>query len=79
MTARRRCSASAVAANDFREDYLRASLAYDEVGRLVATPVERQDSSLLNYLSAAQALLIRPPFAPAAEAGTPCSILKLPL
>ena len=45
----------------------------------MATPVERQDSSLLNYLSAAQALLIRPPFAPAAEAGAPCSILKLPL
>uniref|UniRef100_Q07NH4 Molybdopterin molybdenumtransferase n=1 Tax=Rhodopseudomonas palustris (strain BisA53) TaxID=316055 RepID=Q07NH4_RHOP5 len=69
----------AVAANDSREDYLRASLSYDEVGRLVATPVERQDSSLLNYLSAAQALLIRPPFAAAAEAGAPCSILKLPL
>jgi molybdopterin molybdotransferase len=68
-----------VAANDSREDYLRAALGYDEVGRLVATPVERQDSSLLNYLSAAQALLIRPPFAPAAEAGAPCSILKLPL
>jgi len=69
----------AVAGNDAREDYLRAALSYDEVGRLVATPVERQDSSLLNYLSAAQALLIRPPFAPPAEAGAPCSILKLPL
>ncbi|HEY0330175.1 MAG TPA: gephyrin-like molybdotransferase Glp [Rhodopseudomonas sp.] len=68
-----------VAANDGREDYLRAALSFDDSGRPVATPVERQDSSLLGYLSKAEALLIRPPFAPAASAGSPCSILKLPL
>lgn len=69
----------AVGGNDSREDYLRASLSFDAMGRLVATAVERQDSSLLGHLAKAEALLIRPPFAPAAEAGAPCSILKLPL
>jgi molybdopterin molybdotransferase len=68
-----------VAANDVREDYLRARLSTRADGQLVATPVDRQDSSLLGKLSAAQALLIRSPFAPAAEAGSPCVILKLPL
>jgi molybdopterin molybdotransferase len=67
-----------VAANDQREDYLRARLATREDGALIATPVNHQDSSLLGNLAAAQALLIRPPFAPAAEAGSACDILRLP-
>jgi molybdopterin molybdotransferase len=40
--------------------------------------VTKQDSSLLANLAAAQALLIRAPFAPAAKAGAPCEILRLP-
>jgi molybdopterin molybdotransferase len=68
-----------VPANDVREDYLRANLSTRADGQLVATPVDRQDSSLLGKLSAAQALLIRSPFAPAAAAGSPGVILKLPL
>jgi molybdopterin molybdotransferase len=68
-----------VPANDVREDYLRARLETRADGQTVATPVDRQDSSLLGKLSAAQALLIRSPFAPAASAGSPCVILKLPL
>ena len=67
-----------VAANDVREDYLRAKLEKRADGSLVATPVTRQDSSLLAYLSQANALVIRPPFAPAAAAGSPCEILQLP-
>jgi molybdopterin molybdotransferase len=67
-----------VAANDQREDYLRARLEEREDGTLIATPVTRQDSSLLANLAAAQALLIRAPFAPAAKAGSPCEILRLP-
>lgn len=67
-----------VAANDQREDYLRARLTTREDGALIATPVNHQDSSLLGNLAAAQALLIRPPFAPAAEAGSACTILRLP-
>jgi len=67
-----------VGANDRREDYLRARLEERADGMLVATPVNHQDSSLLANLSAAQALLIRPPFAAAAAAGAPCDILRLP-
>ena len=67
-----------VAANDQREDYLRARLEERDDGALIATPVNHQDSSLLGNLAAAQALLIRPPFAPAATKGSVCDILRLP-
>ena len=67
-----------VGANDQREDYLRARLEAREDGELIVTPVNHQDSSLLGNLAAAQALLIRPPFAQAALAGAVCEILKLP-
>lgn len=61
-------------ANDKRQDYLRARLDVNGV----ATPVNHQDSSLVANLAAANALIVRPPFAPAAPAGSPCTILKLP-
>jgi molybdopterin molybdotransferase len=67
-----------VAANDLREDYLRARLELRSDGVLVATPVDHQDSSLLGNLAAARALVIRAPFAPAAAAGSTCDILRLP-
>jgi molybdopterin molybdotransferase len=67
-----------VGANDLREDYLRARLEARADGALIATPVDHQDSSLLGNLAKAQALVIRPPFAPKAAAGTPCDILRLP-
>jgi molybdopterin molybdotransferase len=67
-----------LAANDRREDYLRARLAERSDGALIATPVDHQDSSLLGNLAAARALVIRPPFAPAAVAGSVCTILRLP-
>jgi molybdopterin molybdotransferase len=67
-----------VAANDLREDYLRARLEVRSDGVLIATPVDHQDSSLLGNLAAARALVIRVPFAPAATAGSACEILRLP-
>lgn len=67
-----------VVANDQREDYLRARLETRADGALIATPVNHQDSSLLGNLAAARALLIRPPFAPAAAAGSACDVLRLP-
>jgi molybdopterin molybdotransferase len=67
-----------VAANDLREDYLRARLELRADGVLIATPVDHQDSSLLGNLAAAQALVIRAPFAPKAAAGSACDILRLP-
>jgi molybdopterin molybdotransferase len=67
-----------VGANDQREDYLRARIETRSGGAVIATPVDHQDSSLLANLAAAQALVIRPPFAPKAAAGTACDILRLP-
>jgi molybdopterin molybdotransferase len=67
-----------LAPNDQRQDYLRALLDERDDGTLIATPVTKQDSSLLGNLTAAQALVIRPPFAPAAAKGAPCDILRLP-
>lgn len=64
-------------ANDSREDYLRASLAFDEDGTATATPFNRQDSSNLSKLAEAQCLVIRPPHAPEAKAGEPVAILLL--
>lgn len=68
-----------VGANDVREDYLRARLEERDDGTLVALPVNHQDSSLLANLAAAQALVVRAPFAPKAEAGTLCEVLRLPV
>jgi molybdopterin molybdotransferase len=65
-------------ANDQREDYLRARLEERADGTLIATPVSHQDSSLLGNLAAARALVIRPPCAPAAAAGSICEFLRLP-
>ena len=67
-----------VGANDVREDYLRARLEERADRTLIATPVNHQDSSLLANLAVSRALVIRPPFAPAAKAGAPCEILRLP-
>jgi molybdopterin molybdotransferase len=65
--------------NDERADYLRATLAVGPDGSQVATALLSQDSSTLVPLAAAECLLIREPHAPAAKAGSPCSILKLGL
>jgi molybdopterin molybdotransferase len=67
-----------LAANDQREDFLRARLEEREDGTLIAVPVNHQDSSLLGNLAAARALVIRPPFAPAATKGSRCELLRLP-
>ena len=63
--------------NDRREDYLRARLEVDPEGRLTAYPFTKQDSSMLATLKDADALLIRPPHAEPAEAGTPCRVVPL--
>ena len=57
-------------ANDRREDYLRSALAMDPDDPLpVATPFEKQDSSMIAILAASDALVIRAPHAPPAAAG----------
>ena len=69
---------NALPANDRRQDYLRAQLTMRPDGQWVATTVSHQDSSLLANLAAAQALVIRPPLAPAAAAGDTCALIRLP-
>jgi molybdopterin molybdotransferase len=61
--------------NDERADYLRATLK-TSAGGLVATPFAVQDSSMMTPLAKADCLVIREPYAPAAKAGAPCTIIK---
>ena len=68
---------TALAANDRRQDYLRATLRRERDGNAVATPFEKQDSSMLSRLSAADCLVIRPPLAPPAKAGDLVEIIPL--
>ncbi|WP_269581851.1 molybdopterin molybdotransferase MoeA [Roseibium sp. Sym1] len=63
--------------NDRRQDYVRATLSEDAEGRLHVTPFGRQDSSMLNLLARSGALIIRPPHAPAVDAGTDVPVLIL--
>ena len=64
-------------ANDFRQDYLRAGLSRDGDGNLVATPFERQDSSMMARLARADCLVVRRPEAPAAKKGERVEIISL--
>ena len=64
-------------ANDRREDYLRARVSRDAAGRLVATALSRQDSSMLRGLAGAEALLRRAPLAEALPAGAEVEVILL--
>ena len=68
---------TALKANDQRQDYLRATLARGADGGLVATPFPKQDSAMLSLIAKADALIIRPPHAPAASEGDITEILPL--
>ncbi|MDC7786425.1 molybdopterin molybdotransferase MoeA [Rhodoplanes sp. TEM] len=69
---------AALKENDERADFLRAMLSTDAEGRLVATPVTDQDSSLLAPLGLADGLLLRAPHAAPVPAGGPCRVIRLP-
>ncbi len=65
-------------ANDERQDYLRVRLERDEeTGETIALPFSRQDSAMLRRLAEADALLIRPPHAPALPAGSVVEVLLI--
>jgi molybdopterin molybdotransferase len=66
-----------LAANDARQDYLRARLVRDPDGTLVARPFDRQDSAMLRLFAEADGLVVRPPHAPAARAGDRVPVLPL--
>ena len=63
--------------NDRRQDYLRATVARGADGVLHATAFEKQDSSMMLPLSRADCLILRAPFAAAAEVGEPVQVLPL--
>ena len=63
--------------NDEREDYLRATLSRNDSGELVATPFDKQDSSMFATIARSDALVIRAPFAAAAQPGDLVNIIPL--
>lgn len=64
--------------NDRREDYLRAALTRNEVGELVATPVDRQDSSMFAVFTHADGLVKRAVHAPPLAAGEWVDVIRFP-
>jgi molybdopterin molybdotransferase len=68
---------SALRANDHRADHLRATIATDPDGTLVATPFPIQDSAMLRRLALADGLILRPPHAPALPQGAEVSLIRL--
>lgn len=68
---------ASVEANGPRQHYMRATLETGEYGSTGVRPVRSQDSSLLSPLSQADCLIVRPPHAPAVEAGDVVEILPL--
>jgi molybdopterin molybdotransferase len=69
---------AALAGNDRRQDYLRSRLAPASDGVEEVFAFEVQDSSMMRLLSAADCLILRPPHAPAAAAGSIVPIIRFP-
>ncbi len=74
---RRVLTGVALAANDLRADHLRSTLSLDAEGRMVAMPARVQDSSMLATLARADALVLRPPHAPALPVGAEVEAIVL--
>lgn len=68
----------AIAANDHRQDFLRARVHRAADGSLIATPFARQDSAQLQSLADSDGLILRAPHAPAVNEGAPIDILVWP-
>ena len=66
---------AALKPNDRRQDYLRATLAVDTDGTMLATPFAKQDSSQFSLLTKADGLLVRPPHDPARAAGETVQVI----
>ena len=65
-----------LAANDRRADHMRCKLIHRD-GQLVAVPLTHQDSGMIRMLAEADALILRAPHAPQAEAGEIVQVLRL--
>ncbi len=68
---------TALKANDRRQDYLRATLTTAADGAALVTPFARQDSAITSLYAQADCLVVRPPHAPAAQAGDMVDIVPL--
>ena len=66
-----------LAANDRRQDYLRARTQWRTDGRLGVWPAAKQDSSMLATFATADCLIKRAPFAGPAKAGDSVTVLPL--
>ena len=67
----------ALAANDWRADHLRATIAQGPDGQLSVTAFPVQDSAMLRRLASADALILRPAHAPALQEGAEVPIIRL--
>ena len=67
--------ADALPANDERQDYLRATLRYEEDGARVAQVFSKQDSSMQRNLRDADCLILRPPNAPEVAKGASVPVI----
>ncbi len=63
--------------NDERADYLRATLKETARRRRSRRRSRLQDSSMMAPLAKANCLLVREAHAPAAKAGSPCTVVRL--
>ena len=70
------CLSGELAANDSRQDYIRATCEWRD-GLLWARPFPTQDSSMLKIFNHAQALIVRKPRAPALPDGANVEIVML--
>jgi molybdopterin molybdotransferase len=70
---------TALPANDKRQDYVRAKLTLQDDGIPSVESFGKQDSSMMRIFSQSDCLIVRPPHAPAAEAGeiVPVMLLRL--
>jgi molybdopterin molybdotransferase len=66
-----------LAANDQRQDYLRATIERGKNGEIIATPFGKQDSSMLSRLARSDCLILRSPHAPPAQKGDEVTIIRL--
>jgi molybdopterin molybdotransferase len=64
-------------ANDERQEYARARLLRKEDGSFSVLPFAAQDSSMLRVMVESDCLIVRPPHAPAAQAGDKVEILPI--
>ena len=68
---------AALAANDRRADHLRATITDESAGLPVVVAFPKQDSSMMQVLNSASALILRAPDAPALDAGANVSVIRL--